>query len=137
MDCYNINNLNHHERDKLYNLLQDKINENRLETINNANKLTKLKENNSFLTGVYEDYDRYRSNIIKLKQNEKIKIKLLIDYLENNLIEKDITENKVRQAKHQQNILLGKLHNVQNDLDIILNNSELIKKQSEDIKELL
>ena len=58
----------------------------------------------------------------KLKQENELLN--LLHYLEKSLIENDLTDKMIREAKHEQNILMQKLEKVRSDLQEITGSVE-------------
>ena len=51
-----------------------------------------------------------------MKKEQELQILRLLHYLEKSMLEANLTDRMVRQAKHEQQVLLGKLNTVRSDL---------------------
>tara|TARA_A100001015_G_scaffold321219_1_gene450842 strand:+ start:2570 stop:2926 length:357 start_codon:yes stop_codon:yes gene_type:complete len=87
-------------------------------------ELYKIKEKNDNIKKIYEDYQHYQNYIINMKKDQEIQILRLLHYLEKSLLEANLTNRMVMEAKHEQNILLKKLENVRSDLAEITQTAE-------------
>ena len=73
---------------------------------------------------VYGDYKDYHNYIINQKKEQEIQILRLLHYLEKNMIDSNLTERMLQEAKHEQSILLEKLYDVRNDLEDVVNEAD-------------
>ena len=48
----------------------------------------------------------------------------MLHYLEKNMIDSNLTERMLQEAKHEQSILLEKLYDVRNDLEEVVNEAD-------------
>ena len=48
----------------------------------------------------------------------------MLHYLEKNMIDSNLTERMLQEAKHEQSILLEKLYEVRNDLEEVVNEAD-------------
>ena len=87
-------------------------------------ELYKIKDKNSDLREIYEDYRGYRDYIINMKKEQELQILRLLHYLEKSMLEANLTDRMVREAKHEQQVLLGKLNTVRSDLTEITEQAE-------------
>ena len=70
------------------------------------------------------DYKDYHNFIINQKKDQEIQILRLLHYLEKNMIDSNLTERMLEEAKHEQSILLEKLYDVRNDLEDVVNEAD-------------
>jgi hypothetical protein len=87
-------------------------------------ELYKIKDKNDSLREVYEDYKGYKDYIVNMKKDQEIQILGILHYLEKSMLEANLTDRMVNEAKHEQQILLEKLKTVRNDLDEITEKAE-------------
>ena len=73
---------------------------------------------------VYGDYKDYHNYIINQKKDQEIQILRLLHYLEKNMIDSNLTERMLEEAKHEQSVLLEKLYEVRNDLEDVVNEAD-------------
>ena len=58
------------------------------------------------------------------KKEQEIQILRLLHYLEKNMIDSNLTERMLEEAKHEQSVLLEKLYEVRNDLKDVVNEAD-------------
>ena len=85
------------------------------------------KDENIHLREVYDDYKAYHDYIVGMKRDQETLMLSLLHYLEKSMLEAGLTDRLMRQAKHEKNVILGKLENVRNDLKEITQKAENIK----------
>ena len=86
--------------------------------------LYELKNGNDNLRELYEEKKQCHNTIVNLKKDQEIQILRLLHYLEKSMLEANLTDRMVRQAKHEQQVLLGKLNTVRSDLTEITEQAE-------------
>ena len=99
-----------------------KINQNNIG--NGVVELYKIKDKNDNLREIYKDYKEYHDYIVNIKKEQELQILKLLHYLEKSLLEANLTNKMVREAKHEQQVLLKKLNNVRGDLAEITQKTE-------------
>ena len=87
-------------------------------------ELHKIKDKNDSLREIFKDYKGYHDYIVNMKKDQELQILRLLHYLEKSLLEANLTNRMVREAKHEQQILLKKLNNVRGDLAEITQKTE-------------
>ena len=107
----------------LYQIAQQ-IKKNQNNIGHSVGELYKIKDKNDSLREVYEDYKGYRDYIVNMKKDQEIQILGILHYLEKSMLEANLTDRMVNEAKHEQQILLEKLKTVRNDLDEITEKAE-------------
>jgi hypothetical protein len=116
MDVYN--------KDMLLKKIQCQIKKNKKNLMKDFRELEETKENNKFLKEVYDDYDKYKHYIVGLKKDQEIQILSLLHYLEKSMLEANLTERMVLEARNEEKILLQKLSNIRGELKEITGNME-------------
>ena len=110
------------------------IKKNRNNLHGNLRDLRVFQKDNKFLRQVYGDYKDYHNYIINQKKDQEIQILRLLHYLEKNMIDSNLTERMLEEAKHEQSILLEKLYDVRNDLEDVVNEADgAVTTMEEDI----
>ena len=79
-------------------------------------ELYKIKDKNEDLREVYEDYRGYRDYIVNMKKEQELQILRLLHYLEKSMLEANLTERMVMEAKNEEKILLKKLAEIRGEL---------------------
>ena len=108
MDIYN--------EDLLSKKIQCQIKKNKKKLINDFRELEHSKTNNEFLNDIYKDYEKYKNYIVGLKKDQEIQILSLLHYLEKSMLEANLTERMVMEAKNEEKILLNKLAEIRGEL---------------------
>ena len=116
MDIYN--------KDLLLKKIQCQIKKNKKKLINDFRELEASKTNNEFLNEIYNDYQKYKNYIVGLKKDQEIQILSLLHYLEKSMLEANLTERMVLEAKNEEKILLNKLVEIRGELKEITENVE-------------
>ena len=116
MDIYN--------EDLLLKKIQCQIKKNKKKLINEFRELEHSKTNNEFLNEIYNDYEKYKNYIVGLKKDQEIQILSLLHYLEKSMLEANLTERMVLEAKNEEKILLNKLAEIRGELKEITENVE-------------
>ena len=114
-------------KNKILKQIQCEIKKNRNNMVSDLNNIEKIKDQNIYLREVYDDYKSYRDYIVNMKKDQEIQILSLLHYLEKSMLEQNLTDRMIRQAKHEQNVLLGKLSDVRNELSELTEKTENIK----------
>tara|TARA_B100001175_G_C19333348_1_gene553663 strand:- start:24 stop:392 length:369 start_codon:yes stop_codon:yes gene_type:complete len=78
--------------------------------------LYKLKNDNDNLRELYEEKKQCHNTIVNLKKDQEIQILRLLHYLEKSLLDANLTNKMVEEAKHEQQILIKKLKSIQGDI---------------------
>ena len=78
--------------------------------------LYKLKNDNDNLRELYEEKKQCHNTIVNLKKDQEIQILRLLHYLEKSLLDANLTNKMVAEAKHEQQILIKKLKAIQGDI---------------------
>lgn len=78
--------------------------------------LYKLKNENDNLRELYEEKKQCHNTIVNLKKDQEIQILRLLHYLEKSLLDANLTNKMVAEAKHEQQILIKKLKTIQGDI---------------------
>ena len=118
MDVYN--------KDLLLKKSQCQIKKNKKNLIKDFRELEDAKTNNEFLNEIYDDYNNYKNYIVGLKKDQEIQILSLLHYLEKSMLEANLTERMVSEAKHEEKILLDKLSKIRGELKDITDKVEVV-----------
>ena len=103
-------------KDLLLKKIQCQIKKNKQNLVTDLKQLEEMKSNNEFLNEVYDDYDNYKNYIVGLKKDQEIQILSLLHYLEKSMLEANLTERMVKEARNEEKILLNKLSKIRGDL---------------------
>mgnify|MGYP006091794923 CR=1 FL=1 len=111
-------------KDKQLKQISSQKKKNRNNIIIGLSELSKIKNNNTFLEKVYNDYKEYYENTVEIKKKQIIQIENIINYLEKYIEETEISNSLLKQIKHAQKNMLTILNEVHDDLE----NIEALKK---------
>ena len=126
--------MNDFQKELVLKQIACEIKKNRNNLHGNLKDLRVFQKDNKFLTQVYGDYKDYHNFIINQKKDQEIQILRLLHYLEKNMIDSNLTERMLEEAKHEQSILLEKLYEVRNDLEDVVNEADgVVTTMEEDI----
>ena len=116
-----------YDKDLLLSKIQCQIKKNKRKLIRDFRELEAAKTNNEFLDSVYEDYQNYKNYIVGMKKDQEIQILSLLHYLEKSMLEANLTERMVLEAKNEEKILLNKLAEIRGELKEI---TEKVEKKT-------
>ena len=119
-----------YDKDLLLRKIQCQIKKNKKKLIQDFRELETAKTNNKFLDSVYEDYQNYKNYIVGIKKDQEIQILSLLHYLEKSMLEANLTERMVKEAKHEEKILLNKLAKIRGELKDITKEVEQISNHN-------
>ena len=105
-----------YDKDLLLSKIQCQIKKNKRKLIRDFRELEAAKTNNEFLDSVYEDYQNYKNYIVGMKKDQEIQILSLLHYLEKSMLEANLTERMVKEARNEEKILLEKLSSIRGEL---------------------
>jgi len=112
------------KKDMILKQIATQIKKNQHNISANVVELNNLSNRNNEIREVYEDYKGYHDYIVNLKKEQELQLLRLLHYLEKSLLEANLTERMVREAKHERQILLEKLSGVRSDLTEITEQAE-------------
>ena len=116
----NIDNIKFTDKQLLLKQIKCQIKKNQQNMIKELRDINIIKDENIFLNEIYDDYNKYYNHIVKQKRDHKNELNNLISYLEKNMLESGLSNRALRQAKFEQKKLLGKLENIKNELNELL-----------------
>ena len=105
-----------YNKDLLLKKIQCQIKKNKKKLINDFRELEESKSSNAFLKEIFNDYEKYKNYIVGLKKDQEIQILSLLHYLEKSMLEANLTERMVKEARNEEKILLGKLSSIRGEL---------------------
>ena len=129
--------MNNFQKELVLKQIACEIKKNRNNLHGNLRDLRVFQKDNKFLRQVYGDYKDYHNYIINQKKDQELQILRLLHYLEKNIIDSNLTERMLKEAKHEQSILLEKLYEVRNDLEDVVNEADnVLNSPDDDISDL-
>ena len=115
-----------YNKDLLLNTIKCQIQKSKKQLIKNFRDLEKSKKDNKFIKDVYEDYKDYKNYIVGLKKDQEIQILSLLHYLEKNMLEANLTQRMVDEARNEEKILLNKLSKIRGELKALTEDFEQV-----------
>lgn len=108
------------ERDNYLREIEEQIQNKRDFLLNRGKHLEKLKMENHFLKGVQNDYTTYYSTILKQKEEQIAAINILNQYLNEMIVNSQVTENNIQNTKKEQKHILKEMDRIKKELDNII-----------------
>jgi hypothetical protein len=105
--------------------------------INKQKKIKKIAKQNAFLEQVKNDYALYNNFIIKQKQEQLNALTLLNNYISDLSRSGELSENNLKDAKHEQNKIKRELKLIKQGLDKLMNDTNDLNTTLKDKKILL
>jgi len=84
-------------------------------------KIQRISKENTFLQQVKDDYLKYNNYIIKQKEEQVKALDLLNNYIKDLTNSGELSENNIKDAKHEQNKIKKELKTIQLGLDKLMN----------------
>ena len=104
------------KKDMILKKIASEIKINKEDIGTSVSDLYELKNKNNHLRELYDEKKQCHNTIVNLKKDQEIQILRLLHYLEKSLIDSDLTNKMIGEAKHEQQILIKKLKNIQGDI---------------------
>ena len=105
------------EKELLARQLQMEISRNNASLISGLHKMERMRHNNTFLEDVYDDYKRYHDYILSEKRKQKLQMEFILEYLENSIEGKELSEEMLTRAKFERKNILRSLNSIRDDLN--------------------
>ena len=117
------------ERELLARQLQMEISRNNASLISGLHQMERMRHNNTFLEDVYNDYKRYHNYILLEKQKQKLQMEFILEYLENSIEGKELSEEMLTRAKFERKNILRSLNSIRDDLnELVVKGRDLVEK---------
>lgn len=117
----NIDNITIKNKQLIENLIQSEIQKNNNNLINEIIDTNFTKTENEYLNEIYNDYKNHYDNYLKKKIIYANTLNNLIEYLETSMLNDELTDSKMRQVKFEHKRLLGKLNDVNSEINELQN----------------
>ena len=82
--------------------------------------LRKIKEENSFLNDVLQDYSKYGSYIVQQKKDQMMALQVLNEYIDDLKVNGQLTKQNIYDAKMEQQKILGELDEIKKYFDDLI-----------------
>lgn len=108
--------------DILIHQLKNEIKNRKDMLLDNYRLLNNNINDNELLLEIHNEYKSYYDYIIKIKNEKKIMLEKICNYLDELIIENNLTQNDINIKKNEQQQILNKLDKVKIELDNIVSN---------------
>lgn len=105
------------KRDKMIERIRSEIDKTQDSVMMYLEDAKKVQNENEFLEGVTNDYNRYHKHILGEKERERKQMEMLINYLDKVLKEAGLSAEMANRARFEQNKILGEMEKVKGELD--------------------
>jgi hypothetical protein len=120
MQVYQINLA---DRDNYLTQIENQIQAKRNLLLEKRNTLEKTIQQNQFLEGVKNDYQKYHSYIINQHQEQMRAMDILNQYLNDIIVSGKMTEKDIHNTRDEQNEIIKEMDKIKKNLDEIINPS--------------
>jgi len=83
-------------------------------------QLKHITNENSMLSEVLADYDKYNKHIVKQKQDQMIFLHMLHEYIANITTDMNITGSQLNESRMEQREILSEISNLKSELDMLI-----------------
>ena len=105
------------EKELLVRQIQLEIKRNNTALLEGLLSMEKMRHNNTFLEEIYQDYKRFYDYIVNEKAKQKLQLEFLLEYLENSIEGKGLSQDMLNRAKFERKNILRSLSNIREDLN--------------------
>ena len=102
--------------DQIITALRSEIDRVRGGVLDQLQDIGEIQKENEFLTEIVGDYKKYHRALLRQKKREEDHLKMLVDYLEKQLMEAGMTESMEKQARFEQNRILESLEKLKSEI---------------------
>ena len=114
------NQLSLGERDNYSSQIEQQIQAKREMLLDKQKTLKRRIQENQYLEGVYNDYDKYYNYIRKQKEGQIKQMELLNQYLDDIIVNGKLTDEDIAQNKKEQDEILNSIAGIKTELDKII-----------------
>jgi hypothetical protein len=124
MSCDNnsFNYIQLAEKDKIISFVESQIEDKKQMLFEKQKLLKESVKENEYLEDVRLNYQKYYNFIIQEKRDQIKAIDLLTNYVKNIIIDENLTDADIENAKNDQAILTNELKSIQQKLDELVEN---------------
>jgi len=108
------------ERDKYLSKVEQEIKSKKELLLEKRKYLKKISQDNRFLTGVNNDYQKYYDFIIKQKEDQMKTLNYLNDYIGDMMVNTKLTEQDINETNQEQKRILNEIKNIRKSLEEIV-----------------
>jgi hypothetical protein len=107
------------QQDKLLLLLQNELDNKKSNLVERYKEIQETSKINSFLKDVVNDYQTYYNYINQQKQSQQMTLQMVLDYLDNLLMQENLTEESIKFNQQEQEKILLEMNKIKKELDDI------------------
>jgi hypothetical protein len=107
-------------RDKWIQQIEDQIKTKKQLLSEKRKYLEKTKEENKYLEGVKQDYEKYKNHIVREKQEQLIAMNILKQYTDYIRTGTEITEETIHKTREDQKHILREIKKIKQGLDELI-----------------
>jgi len=119
------NLINLASKDKQFNQLQQVIELKRKMLLEKQIKYKKISKQNQFLEEIKNDYSNYSNYIMNQKQEQIKALSLLKNYVDDLSTSGNLSEQNLKDSKHEQKKILNEIKLIKNNLNEIIQNDSI------------
>jgi len=109
-------------RDKFIRQIEEQIRTKKQLLLEKRRYLDKTKVENEYLSGVRNDYEKYRKYIVNEKEQQVRAMNILEEYTERMKHKAKLTEQQIKETREDQRIILNEIDRIKGDLDFLIDN---------------
>ena len=91
--------------------------------LNKQKRIKRISKQNAFLEQVKNDYEKYNNYILKQKEDQIRALNLLNNYIKDLSSSGELSENNIKDAKHEQNKIKRELKTIKSGLNNLMNDT--------------
>ena len=107
-------------RDKWIQQIEDQIKTKKQLLLEKRKYLEQTKEENRYLEGVKQDYEKYKNHIVREKQEQLMAMEIIKRYTERIKQETKLTKERIDEWKEDQNKILSEIDAIKQGLDDLI-----------------
>jgi len=112
-------------RDKFIQQIEEQIRTKKQLLLEKRRYLDKTKEDNEYLAGVRNDYEKYRNYIVNEKQQQLRAMNILEEYTERMKHKAQLTEQQIQETRDDQRLILNEIDRIKGDLNYLVDHDSV------------
>tara|TARA_A200000113_G_scaffold152722_1_gene137634 strand:+ start:2738 stop:3124 length:387 start_codon:yes stop_codon:yes gene_type:complete len=112
------------KNDQRFTRLQSELEAKRMDLRSRLRELKNIQQENKYVTGVIDDYNKYYNVIKNQKREELAALQMISQYIDSVAASTTLTEDAIKQSRIQQHELLTKADKIKKELDEVLGITE-------------
>ena len=112
------------KNDQRFTRLQSELEAKRMDLRSRLRELKNIQQENKYVTGVIDDYNKYYNVIKNQKREELAALQMISQYIDSVAASTTLTEDAIKQSRIHQHELLTKADKIKKELDEVLGITE-------------